>query len=251
MRGVLIIFKKELAAQFRGMSFWFAASFLIFLEGYLLVLNLVAFGDQRIIFGGSAGADFNTQMIEPMIQESGFLVLLLLPFFTASLFAQEKREGTLECLVSQPVGANAIVWGKWAAATLTLFLAAALPKAGLAWLSLQGGVDLRHLAAGLLGILLLCGAMVALGLFVSSLTDSVVFAFAFTLLAGIGLWIVGFLGQISFDPSSRLLGTLSLADRLNSFSTGFVAVEDIVFLATFAILWIFLTRRSLEAQGWT
>lgn len=251
MTGAVAIFRKELAAQFRGMSFWFAASFLILLEGFLLVLNLLAFGEQRMVFGGATGADFNTQMIEPMIQESGFLLLLLLPFFTAALLAQEKREGTLEFLVAQPVAANAIIWGKWAAATLTLFLVAALPKAGLLWLSIQGGVDLGHLAAGLLGIFLLCGAMTALGLFVSSLTDSVVFAFAFTLLAGIALWIVGFLGQISFAIASSALGSLSLADRLNSFSTGYVGLEDIVFLATFALLWLFLTRRSLEAQGWT
>ncbi|MBC8515393.1 hypothetical protein H8D30_06025, partial [bacterium] len=159
-----------------------------------------------------------------------------------------------EFLLSQPVNPRAIVWGKYISATLALFLIQSLPLMGLAWLSRIGGVDLGHLGAGLFGLLLLSGALVALGLFLSSLTDSPLTALLVTWPLFILLWTAGFaqagVGAFSEEGWARIVGLFDLQGRMSGFTQGVINFEDMVFLIAFALFWVFMTRRSLEAQGW-
>ncbi|MBC8515573.1 hypothetical protein H8D30_06955 [bacterium] len=90
MKDIWVLFRKEVAGLSRGLTFWLAAGGMLLLSGWLLILNLWAFSQQAIIFGGP-GMDFNEGMVTPMLGEASFFALLIAPFLTIGLFAQEKR----------------------------------------------------------------------------------------------------------------------------------------------------------------
>lgn len=239
---------RELKNLFLSPLAWAIMAVLQLILAYLFLSQLDTFMLLQPRLAGIEGAPGVTDIVvAPLLQTSGFLMLLVAPAITMRVFSDERRNRTLSLLLSAPVSMTDIVLGKFLGVTLffllLLALLAAMPLALYAGTTLDAG----KLAAGLLGLALLLAAIAAIGVFMSSLTEQPVVAAISTLGLLMMLWIIDWSGEGMTD----LLPYLSLKTHFESFLKGLFSTTDVAYylllIATFLILGI----RRLDQQRLT
>jgi ABC-2 type transport system permease protein len=186
----------------------------------------------------------------------GIVLVFIVPFLTMRLIAEEKRSKTIELLFSTPVTPLDIVFGKYLAALgllvcalgLTLLYPLLVAKYAS---STASGVEWRSVLLGYLGLFLLGGAFMALGLFVSALTESQVVAAIITFVLLLMLWIIGWAGQSAEGTIKEVLQYLGSVGHLDSFSKGIIDLKDLVYFVSLIVLGLFATHRAVEAHRWS
>ena len=182
------------------------------------------------------------------------LVLLIVPVVTMRLVAEEKRSGTLEMLITLPVRDSEVILGKFLGAlglVAVLILTTVLYPFLMFRVWRLGAIDLGPVLSGYMGVLLFSAATVAVGLFISTLTDSQVIAFFVTFIVLLLFLLVGELGQFVPNALGSVLRELSIMEHFASFERGTVETRDIIFYSSFAVLALLLAFRSLESRKWT
>ena len=251
---------KELAVYFSTPLAWVLLAFFSFVMGYFFVVNVQAFAT----FTSNPMA--SPQVLEqlnvtehvflPLIERTAPMIFVfVLPFLTMRLIAEERRQHTLQLLMTAPIGSFAIVLGKFLAAAVLVLAAVALTMLYPLLLSLvsqTGGLEWQTAATAYLG-LLLCGLMfVSLGLFLSSLTESQIVAGVATLVSLILLWVVGFAARAGSaeGPLRAVAEWISVQGHLQSFGRGIINLADLSYFLSFITVGLFLARTSLERQRW-
>lgn len=252
----MAILRREWRALFHSPQAGLMGGAFLLLSGALGVFNLDAYlraSAQLALRMRSMGAepiilDFNENLIRQDLGALALLVLLYLPLLTMNLLAEERRVGTLELLMTSPVGDARLVFGKWLAAQLYflgLLLLAAAPKLLFA---AYGEIHWPTLLLGLGGIGLMSGAFIALSLFLGSLTRSPLITagggFALILL----LWMLGGFakpGAIGFPGG--LLNALSAMGHLSPLLGGLLDSADLSYFLVVTVLGLEFCRRSLQA----
>jgi ABC-2 type transport system permease protein len=216
-----------------------------------VVRNYLAFDafwrERQLAMGQEAmPADVHQYLLRRFVSTLGAITLFVLPFLTMGSFAEEHRLGTMELLLTSPVGQRAIVLGKFLAAS-TLFAVLLLLSLALAsLLFLYGNPHPPSVLVGFLGVWLQGESFLVVGMFISSLTRSQVVAGIGGLGTALLLWLAGLLG----DPTSRpgnWLNELSLVAHFEDFSKGILDSKHVVFYACFVCFGLFLTLRSVES----
>ena len=182
------------------------------------------------------------------------LVLLIVPVVTMRLVAEEKRSGTLEMLITLPVRDSEVILGKFLGALgLVLVLVASTALYPLLMFKYWhlGAIDGGPIFSGYLGLFLFSAAAVALGLLVSSLTESQVIAFFVTFIALGLLYFVGEIAQLAPDMFGIVFRELSFKEHYASFERGLIDTRDVLFFLSCAILALLLSFRSLESRKWS
>jgi gliding motility-associated transport system permease protein len=182
------------------------------------------------------------------------LVLLIVPVVTMRLVAEEKRSGTLEMLITLPVRDSEVILGKFLGAfglVLVLIASTALYPLLMFKLWHLGPIDTGPVFSGYLGLVLFGAAAVALGLLVSSLTESQVIAFFITFVALAVLYFIGLIGELIPNVVGNVLRELSFKEHYTSFQRGLIDTRDVIFFLSCAILALLLAFRSLESRKWT
>jgi ABC-2 type transport system permease protein len=242
---------RELKNLFLSPLAWAIMAVLQLILAYLFLSQLDTFMLLQPRLAGIEGAPGVTDIVvAPLLQTTGFLLLLVAPAITMRVFSDERRNRTLTLLLSAPVSMTDIVLGKFLGITLffliLLALLAAMP------LSLYAGttLDAGKLAAGLLGLALLLAAIAAIGVFMSSLTEQPVVAAISTLGILMMLWIIDW-SVDSQEGMTDLLPYLSLKTHFESFLKGLFSTADVAYylllIATFLVLGI----RRLDQQRLT
>ncbi|HEX4906735.1 MAG TPA: Gldg family protein, partial [Acidimicrobiales bacterium] len=172
--------------------------------------------------------------VQPLFPIAGLLLVVTVPVLAMRAFAEEQRTGNLDVLLAMPVPALPLAVGKWLAVWLTSLavLAPALALTGLT--ALWGEPDTGPIVTGFLGLALLTGAVAAIGLAASAATSSQALAALVTILGGLVLWFVG--SATSGSSTARLLGALSLSERLRTFAAGGIDTADVTFFVGIAVL---------------
>ncbi len=183
------------------------------------------------------------------------LCVLVVPVLTMRLLAEEKRTGTLEMLITLPVKDSDVILGKYLGAfglVLTLIAATVIyPLAMFWWPWNLGPIDGRALWAGYLGLILLSAAAVAIGLLVSSLTESQAVAFFITFIVLVLLWwVLGAAGKLVGGWPGEALNYISFERRLDGFTKGLIDTRDLIFFLSIAVLALILAFRALERRKW-
>jgi len=169
---------------------------------------------------------------------------------TMRLFAEEKRTGTIELLITSPLRDMEIIVGKFLAA-LTLY-ASMLARSALSILILfgYGKPDWHPIAVGYLGLLLQGGALLAIGTFISTCTRNQIVAgvagFAICLL----LWVLDWVSAFETSVTSKIISYMSVLTHYESFSKGVLDSKDIIFYVSVIFVGLFLTARSMESLRW-
>jgi ABC-2 type transport system permease protein len=173
---------------------------------------------------------------------------------TMRLLAEEKRSGTLEMLITLPVKDSDVVLGKYFGAlglVLVLLLATLVyPFAMFKWPWSLGPLDQGPVLSGYLGLLLFSAASVAVGLLISSLTESQAVAFFITFFVLLVLWLIGTIAENLGGWYGNALSYVSFQTRLGGFTRGLIDTRDVVFFLSVTGLALVIAFRALERRKW-
>lgn len=236
-RTIYILFKKELMSYFNSPIAY------IFLGVFLVVSNWLFFKNFFLIGQVSMRAYFD---LLPWI------FLFLSPAITMRLWAEEKKSGTIEFLLTLPVTDWQVVLSKFLSSLCFLFIALLLTFTLPITLLMLGNVDMGPLLGAYLGALFLGGSYLALGLFISSLTKNQIIAFVIGLVACFVAFIVGadfvLMGAPKFlVPLMQFLG---LGSHFFNIGKGVIDTKDVVYYLSFIFVFLWLNTRVIESRGW-
>ena len=233
MRALGILLRKELLATFGSpIAYTVAAVFLLVL-GYTFSLTLFATRVANLIY---------------IFHQMYVLTILLVPALTMRAFAEERRNDTLELLLTAPVGEVWIVLAKFLAVygLVLAMYCGAFVYVGV--LEAYGAPDWGPIGSGYLALLCHAALVVAIGLLMSSLTENQVVAAALTLGAALMLWFADSVAYLLPPPIDSVVLNLSLIGHFRPMVTGSVFVSDIGYFVSGTLLALFLTTRRLAER---
>jgi ABC-2 type transport system permease protein len=254
MRGIAGVFRKEMAVTFTSPIFYATGFIFLLVSGYFFYSNtayfsLLSFQAAQNPFL-SESLNLSHMVIRPFFGDLSIILLLILPLLTMRLYAEEKRSGTIELLFTYPVSDASVLAGKFTAtlAVLLALLAGTLPN----MLILEGITDLEWglVLSGYLGVFLMGAGFIALGAFVSSLTENQIVAAVVSFGALLILWAVGWAKSLVGPGLGAVLGHVALIGHLENFTQGLIDTRSVVFYLLFMMFWLFLTLRFLNSRFW-
>ena len=237
MNHILAITKKELKDYFNSPLAY------IFISVFLVVAGWLFF--RTFFLQGQASMRYYFVMIP-------WLFLFLIPALTMRLWAEEKKLKTLEILFTWPIQEYEAVIGKFLAGII--FLAVALSFSIFIPISLSfiGSLDWGIIIASYIGAWLLGSAFLAIGLFISSLTENQIIAFIVSIAICFAVFIIGE-DLVLYALPTFLINTfqyLGLGYHFNSISRGVLDSRDIIYYLSLIFIFIYLNTRQIESRKW-
>lgn len=239
VRNSMAIFKRELKSYFESpVAYVFMVVFLI-LIGFL-TFSVTRFYERQV-------AD-----LQPFFFWHPWVYLLLVPAATMGLWAEERRSGTIELLLTMPVTMFQVILGKFLAAWLFITMGIALTFPIVITTCHLGDPDMGVVAAGYLGSIMLAGAYVSIGMLTSSMTRSQVIGFVLSLLFCLILLLAGWEPVIGFfvrwAPNwlVEAVAAFSFMPHFESMQRGVIDVADIGYYLSVMIFMIFATHVVLD-----
>jgi ABC-2 type transport system permease protein len=247
VKGFWPIFKRELFAYFVTPLAYVLIVIFLLLQGihFDLLVRSFATSPEISIDQGPVQAFFGGDVFY-------YLPLILIcPAITMRLFAEERRSGTLEALLTAPIGTPAVVLAKFAAA-MVLYVAMWAPT--LMYIVIMrraGDVDFRIVAASYLGVLAMGGQYIAIGTLMSAVSRSQMIAMMLASLVILGIFLIG-LGEFVLDegPARELCAYLSVWSQMGELSKGIVDSRRLVLDATLVVVPLFVTTRTVDSWRW-
>jgi len=233
MKRFLPLLGKEVRALFYSPIAYIIIGVFLILMGYSFTITLFVnkFATLVHIFFQSAG-----------------LLFLLIPIITMRLFAEERKAGTLELLLTAPVRESHVVIAKYLASMAVVLAMIALTGTYAFVLGLFGSPEWGPIYSGYLGLALLSSTLVSLGLMISALTANQVVAAIVTIGISFLLWTIDTLAAIMPDALERVLISFSLLARFQPFVTGAMYLSDFGFFVSSTLLALFLAMRALARR---
>jgi ABC-2 type transport system permease protein len=182
--------------------------------------------------------------------------LLLVPAITMRSFAEEKRVGTIELLLTMPISYTQIILSKYFA-SLVLVVISILPTF-IYFLSIyflgypKGNIDFGAMWGSYIGLVFLGATFASIGIFCSLLTDSQIVSFILSMLICFIFWL-GFDFIYSFDvfgSFGQVIKWFGIDHHYASISRGVVDTRDIIYFLSIIVLFLFLSRLQLQSRKW-
>jgi ABC-2 type transport system permease protein len=228
-------------------------AFFALIAGYFFYASVVFFvrrGMEMSMMGQNQPMDLNEYIVRPLLSNISVIALFLIPMITMRLFAEEKRSGTIELLLTSPIRDLEILVGKFLGA-LALYTA----MLGISFLSMMllfayGKPDWRPLLVGYLGLLLQGAALLAIGTFISNCTKNQIVAGVAAFAVCLMLWILNWVAEFGNTIPERILSYVAVTSHFDSFAKGVLDLKDIIYYLSVIFVGLFLTARSMEALRW-
>jgi gliding motility-associated transport system permease protein len=202
--------------------------------------------------GGAPKMSLNEWVISPVLHNMAVVALFIVPVLTMRLFAEEKRQGTMELLGTAPVTNLQIVLGKFLAAAgvyATMILAGLLNMAFL-WYHAATRPEWKPVLTASVGLFLFGCCFIALGTFVSTLTRNQIIAAVVSFCMFLLLWILDWAADPAATGFWKVVSELAVTRHLEDLVKGVVALKDVVFYLSFIAFGLFLAHQSVESQRW-
>jgi ABC-2 type transport system permease protein len=200
--------------------------------------------------------DFGYANIEGLFLIGPFVFLFLIPAITMRFFAEEKKTGTIELLMTRPLTDLQVILAKYFAA-LVLVVISILPTL-IYYFSVyqlgfpKGNIDAGGMWGSYIGLFFLGASFVAIGLFASSLTDNQIISFILAVVLS-GFIYIGFEFIYSLDLFGNvdlLVKTLGLSAHYSAMSRGVIDTRDLVYFLSVITLFLLFTKLSIESRKW-
>lgn len=236
-KTIWILFKKELISYFNSPIAY------IFIGVFLIAGNWLFFNSFFIIGQASMRQFF---ALLPWI------FLFLAPAITMRLWAEEKKSGTIEFLLTLPITDWQAVLAKFFGALAFLFIALILSFTLPITVASMGNLDWGPVIGGYLSALFLGGAYLSLGLFISGLTKNQIIAFILGLAASFLAFIIGadFVIAGASEFAAPVMKFLGLGEHFYNIARGVIDTKDIVYYASFIFLFLWLNANIIRKRGW-
>jgi ABC-2 type transport system permease protein len=247
MRNTLIICSKEIKSYFTSPIAYLLMAIFGLIFGYFM-FSATAFFVMRSMEMQMQGG--SQPMIGPLLGNASVVGLFLIPMISMRLFAEEKRQGTMELLMTSPVRDYEIVLGKWLGAMFMYICVIGISLLNVAVLFAFGKPDWHPIAAGYLGLLLQGGCLLAIGTFISTTTRNQIIAGGATFAVCLLLWVLDWVSSYEQAAWAKVVAYCSVLTHFEPFSKGVIDSKDVIFYLTMIFLGLFLTARSMESLRW-
>lgn len=256
MRNVLTIIGKELRSYFVSPVAYVVLTGFLLLGGWFFFNLLSRFSLLLTLYtqfqGGEAAnrLNLNDYVIAPLMHNLSIILVILIPMITMRAYAEEKKSGTYELLLTSPMRTGELVLGKFLASFLFVCIMIGLTGVYPVILLAFGNPEVGVMVAGYLGLLLLATSFVAVGLLTSSFTENQIIAAVSGLVATLLLYIIGWPAETAGNVLGPLLRYLSVTEHFADMVKGLIDTRGLVYFASLIALALFLTQRSVESLRW-
>jgi ABC-2 type transport system permease protein len=257
MRNVLTIIGKELRSYFVSPIAYVVLTGFLLIGGWFFFNLLSRFNLLLTLYSSFQGGpdmlnrlNLNDFVISPLMHNLSIVLVILIPMITMRGFAEEKKNGTYELLLTSPLRTGEIVLGKFLASFLFVLIMIAFTSIYPAILLVYGNPEMGVILSGYLGLLLLATAFVSVGLLTSSFTENQIIAAVSGLVALLLLYIMSWPADTAGEILGPLLRYLSVTEHFGEMVKGLIDTKDLVYFLTVIALALFLTQRSVESIRW-
>jgi len=252
MRNVLTIARKELQAYFASPIAYVVIGFFALLFGYFFYTLLWYFERQsmQVAMGSGMTMNLNQMLIGPVFMNVSVIVLFVMPMITMRTYAEEKRSGTIELLLTSPLTDLQIILGKFFGALTLYAVMLAVTFIHIGVLFWYGDPEWKPVATGYLGLLLMGACFISAGLLISSLTKNQIVAGMVTFAVFLMLWVINWIASFMGPRAQDVLNYLSITDHLDDFARGIIDTKHLVYYVSFIVFGLFLTAKSVDSERW-
>jgi gliding motility-associated transport system permease protein len=252
MSNIAAIAQKELRSYFASPIAYIIIGFFALVFGWFYIVSLTFFMQASMQMGmpGQGQVNINNMAIRPLFQNVAVVALFVLPLITMRTYAEEKRTGTIELLLTSPLTDFQIIMGKFLGAVALYALMLAVTAIHMALLFIYGNPEWKPIASGYLGLLLMGASFISIGLLISSLTKNQIVAGMVTFAALLLLWTVSWMSDSAGPVTRTVLEALSITSHFDDFSKGVIALTHLVYYLSFITFGLFLTAKSVDSERW-
>ena len=258
MKNILAIVERELRAYFISPVAYVVLTIFVLLSGVFFQTMLRQIIQMATInalqsqqFGGAPRPmDVSGLIGQSFLGTMSVILLFMLPMITMGLFSEEKKRGTIELLLTAPLTDFQVVMGKYLAAVSFYVIMLATTWVPISVLFLYADPAWGPMLTGYLGLLLYGTALLAVGLFISTLTENQIVAGVLSFGAILMLWMVDVVAQSATATTRAVLTYLSILGHLDEFIRGVLTTSHVIFYLSLMILGLFLTYRSVDSMRW-
>ena len=229
---MVAIFKKELKNFFKTpIAYVFLAPFI-----FLASMQFIAI----LSYSNQASVDY-------ILNYVNILCLFIVPVLTMQLLSEEKTKKTDQLLLTSPIGVWDIVIGKFLAAYSVFFIGCLITLIYPVIFSVIGSPIISETIGQYIGFMLIWGTFIAVGLFISSCTESQVVSAILTFVALFFLYqIDSWSASISNELVRKIVSWFSIMSRYTDFQSGLLNLPNVVYYLSFIFVFLFLTKRNIE-----
>jgi len=258
MRNYLALLNRELKAYFVSPMAYVVLGFFVLATG-IFFYNIVVWFDRMSMMSMMQAQQYrqappsmnvNMQAIRPLLHNVAIIALFLLPGITMRLFAEEKRQGTIEFLLTSPITNWQITLAKYSSALLFYLTMLAVTAVFVSLLFVYGEPELGPVLTGYLGLLLVGGCFIAVGMLFSAFTENQIIAFVSALATNLILLSVGWLSSFTGQTLGAILAGISPIEHFDDFSKGVFDTKHLVYYLSFIFAMVFLTYVTAESTRW-
>ncbi len=256
MRNVGLIIRREMA------SYFFSPIAYVLLAGWTFMMGIFFSGSflnyaaisLQIMRNPRAAAQLNltptSGVLEPVFSSVSIILLFVVPLLTMRLFSEEKKEGTIELLLTYPIRDGQVLAAKFLSALFMYLIMMAITLLYPLILAMFVEIEWGVVGSGYLGMILMGSAFLSLGVLASTLTSNQIIAAMLTFMILLVSFVLDFLAVSAGEIAGAVIRHLSIGNHLRNFIRGIIDTRDIVYLLNVTVLCLFLSLRSLEFYKW-
>jgi len=256
MRNIVTVASKELRSYFVSPIAYVVLTGFLLLGGWFFFNLLARFNFLLSVYSAMQNPEAMTRLnlndfvIAPLLHNLSVVLVILVPVITMRSFAEEKRSGTYELLLTAPLTVTEIVLGKFFGAFGFILVMIALTGIYPLLLVVYGNPEVGVMMAGYLGLLVLATAFVAIGLLTSSLTENQIIAAVSCMVSLLLLYVISWPADTAGEVLGAVLKYISLTEHFSEMVKGVIDTKDLVYFGSVILLAIFLTQRAVESVRW-
>ena len=259
MRNALAVYSREMRSYFTSPTFYILSAVFVVALGNMFKDAYFSFASQTMQFMRAAInysatiPEINVNLVaNQMFTYMDFLFILIVPLLTMRLYAEEKKNGTMELLMTSPITTTQVLMGKFLSCLSIYVILMAFTLVFNILLMVHSGnkLDWGPVLSSYTGTFLLGGTLISIGMFFSSLTENQIVAAAVSLTFILGLWLLIFTARFFGPPFNQFFTYLSLSEHLDAFAVGFIQIKHIVYYLSMTLFWMILTGITVESARW-
>ena len=181
-----------------------------------------------------------------------YIVLFLIPIITMKTFAEEKKQKSDQALLTAPTSLTEIVLGKFMGAFILYFICCCIFLVYALVISFFTTPEWSVIICTFIGMLLLGAALIAINVFISVLTESMVIAAVIGMGAGLVISMTNYLvSLIPVEWIKNIINKINFLSYYENFTYGILSIVDVVFFLSVTALFLFFTVRVLDKRRWS
>lgn len=251
--NIWTIARRDFRSYFTTPIAYIILALFLAIMGYMFFNMLAYFNEQAMnyqTYNMGKAMSISEGVIRPLYGNMNVILLFFTPAITMRLFAEERKNQTLQLLMTSPVSLTEIILGKFLSSALFVFVMISATLIYPAVLMIYGNPDVGTIAASVLGTYLLTCCLLTTGVLFSAMTENQIVAVFLTICVNFLLWIISWSAYSAGPFWSDVLMQVSLINHFMNFSQGVISATDVVYYLSFILFGLILTHRVLDSYRW-